>query len=128
MASVNKVILLGRLGQDPELKTTESGKTWCNFSMATSSVSGKDDDKKEVTEWHNVTTFGKTAELAAKYLAKGSQVYIEGRLQTRKYEKDGEQRYSTSIIAYQIVFCGSGSGGESKKNEPPPYDDNDFPM
>lgn len=103
MASVNKVTLIGNLGQTPELKQTQGGKAVANLSVATSRKVG------EVTqvEWHRVVVWDKTAENCVKFLQKGSQVYIEGRLQTRSYEKDGEKRYQTDIVAEQVVFLGS---------------------
>ena len=98
MASVNKVILLGRLGRDPKTSDAQ-GLTICRLALATTRrYKGRDGEKKEETEWHNVVLFGKTAEIAQQYLQKGSEVYIEGRLRTRSYEKDGVKRYSTEII------------------------------
>jgi len=98
---VNKVIILGNLGKDPEVKELQNGKV-CNFSVATS-CKWKDKttgDRKEETEWHNVTCYGGLATVCASYLKKGSKVYIEGRIKTRKYEaKDGTERYITEIIA-----------------------------
>lgn len=109
MSGVNKVILLGRLGKDPELKDAK-GIAICNFSIATSKE-WKDDsgEKKEKTEWHNIVAFRKTAEIAGKYLTKGRQVYIEGELQTRSWEDDaGVKKYRTEIIANNIQFVGDG--------------------
>jgi single-strand DNA-binding protein len=109
MASVNKVFLLGHLGRDPELRYTSKGEAVCNFSMATSmkwknKVSG---ELEEQTEWHRVTVFGQLGENAAKHLKKGSQVFIEGRLQTRKWtDKDGIDRYVTEIIAARMELFG----------------------
>jgi single-strand DNA-binding protein len=98
MASVNKVILLGRLGRDPKTSDAQ-GLAICRLALATTRrYKGRDGEKKEETEWHNVVLFGKTAEIAQQYLQKGSEVYIEGRLRTRSYEKDGVKRYSTEII------------------------------
>lgn len=98
MASVNKVILLGRLGRDPKTSDAQ-GLAICRLALATTRrYKGRDGEKKEETEWHNVVMFGKTAEIAQQYLQKGSEVYIEGRLRTRSYEKDGVKRYSTEII------------------------------
>lgn len=105
---MNKAILIGRLGQDPELKEL-SGTTLCNLSVATSERKKVGGEWQDATEWHRVTVFGKTAENAAKYLAKGSQLAVEGRIQTRTYEKDGEKRYATEIIAYQVEFIGAKS-------------------
>lgn len=98
MASVNKVILLGRLGRDPKTSDAQ-GLAICRLALATTRrYKGRDGEKKEETEWHNVVLFGKTAEIAQQYLQKGSEVYIEGRLRTRSYEKGGVKRYSTEII------------------------------
>lgn len=100
MASVNKAILLGRLGKDPESFIPADGGTQiCHLAVATSrKFKDRNGERKEETEWHNVVLFGKTAEIAQQYLQKGSEVYIEGRLRTRSYEKDGVKRYSTEII------------------------------
>ena len=100
MASVNKVVLLGRLGRDPETRYASDGGTpICHLAVATSRrYKDRDGTRGEETEWHNVVLFGKTAEIAQQYLQKGSEVYIEGRLRTRSYEKDGVKRYSTEII------------------------------
>lgn len=100
MASVNKVVLLGRLGRDPETRYASDGGTpICHLAVATSRrYKDRDGNRGEETEWHNVVLFGKTAEIAQQYLQKGSEVYIEGRLRTRSYEKDGVKRYSIEII------------------------------
>lgn len=100
MTSVNKVVLLGRLGRDPETRYASDGGTpICHLAVATSRrYKDRDGNRGEETEWHNVVLFGKTAEIAQQYLQKGSEVYIEGRLRTRSYEKDGVKRYSTEII------------------------------
>lgn len=97
---VNKVILVGTCGQDPELRYMPSGDAVCNLSLATSEqwTDKKTNEKKEKTEWHRVSLFGKVAEIAGEYLRKGSQVYIEGKLQTREWEKDGVKRYTTEIV------------------------------
>ena len=97
---VNKVILVGTCGQDPELKYMPSGDAVCNLSLATSEqwTDKKTNEKKEKTEWHRVSLFGKVAEIAGEYLRTGSQVYIEGKLQTREWEKDGIKRYTTEIV------------------------------
>lgn len=118
MGSVNKVILVGNLGADPELKYTPASKAVCNLRVATSE-SWKDKasgEKKESTEWHRVTVWGDLGENCAKYLAKGRTVYVEGRLQTRSYDKDGQKHYSTDIVADKVVFLGGGEGkGERKE-------------
>lgn len=109
MSGVNKVILLGRLGKDPESKQTQGGISICNLTIATSK-DWKDDsgEKQEKTEWHQVVCFKKLAELAGKYLQKGRQVYIEGELQTRSWDdkETGAKRYKTEIIAHTIQFVG----------------------
>ncbi|MBT4792090.1 MAG: single-stranded DNA-binding protein [Halobacteriovoraceae bacterium] len=107
--SVNKVILLGRLGQDPELKYTPSGAAVCNFSLATTeSWNDKSSgQKQERTEWHRVVVWGKLAELCNQYLAKGRQAFVEGRLQTRSWDdKSGQKRYTTEINATTVQFIG----------------------
>jgi single-strand DNA-binding protein len=115
MSSVNKVILLGNLGQDPELKYTGSGVAVCNFSIATSEKV-KD---KETTEWHRVIVWQKSAENCAKYLTKGSSVYVEGRIQTRSWEDgDGNKRYSTEIVAQTVQFLGRGEREEGGEGGP----------
>jgi single-strand DNA-binding protein len=114
--SVNKVILLGRLGKDPEMRMSSSQTPICSFSMATSErrkdASG---NWNEQTEWHNIVAFGKTAELINQYMKKGRQLYLEGRIQTRKWQdKEGKDRYTTEIIAQNVQFIGSkGEGAPS---------------
>lgn len=110
MSGVNKVIIVGNLGNDPEVKAVGQS-TVANFSLATSESYTKDGQKQEKTEWHKIVAWGKLAELAGQYLKKGRQVYVEGKLQTREYEKDGQKRYSTEIVANNITFLGGGSGG-----------------
>ena len=96
---VNKVILVGNLGNDPEMKYSQSGMAICTLSLATTSVrKDRDGNTQERTEWHRVVFFGKLAEIAGEYLRKGSQCYVEGRLQTREWEKDGVKRYTTEIV------------------------------
>lgn len=120
--SVNKVILIGRLGKDPELRDTASGSKIANLTLATSERrKGKDGEWAEQTEWHRVVCFGKTAENAARFLTKGRQVYVEGRSQTRKWTKDGIDRYTTEIIANQLQFLGSkGAAANSGGISPAP--------
>ncbi|HNT64137.1 MAG TPA: single-stranded DNA-binding protein, partial [Candidatus Desulfobacillus denitrificans] len=122
MASVNKVILVGNLGADPETRYAPSGDAICNIRLATTDT-WKDKatgEKKEATEWHRVSFYGRLAEIAGQYLKKGSQVYIEGSLRTRKWQdKEGQDRYTTEIRAEQMQMLGSrqgsggGGGGES---------------
>ena len=113
MASVNKVILVGNLGRDPEVRYTASGDAMCNFSIATTE-SWKDKasgERRELTEWHRVSLFGKLAEIAGQYLKKGSQVYIEGSLRTRKWtDKDGQEKYTTEIRGDEMKMLGSRQG------------------
>ena len=116
MASLNKVILIGNLGKDPETRYAPSGDAICNITVATSET-WKDKntgEKKEQTEWHRVVFFGRLAEIAAQYLRKGSQIYVEGRLQTRKWQdKEGQDRYTTEIRGDEMKMLGSrqGAGG-----------------
>src|SRR5580704_10125348 len=116
MGSVNKVILIGNLGADPELKYTPSSRPLCNLRIATTDVyKDKAGQKQEKTEWHRVTVWGDQAENCNKYLAKGRSVYVEGRLQTRTYDKDGQKHYATDVVADRVVFLGSrGGGGEGR--------------
>lgn len=109
--SVNKCIIIGHIGQSPELKYTTSGQAVCNLRIATSEkFTSKDGNKQEKTEWHNVVLFGTTAENASKYLGKGSQVFIEGKIQTRSWQdKSGDTRYTTEIIANEMRFLDSKS-------------------
>jgi single-strand DNA-binding protein len=135
VGSVNKVILVGNLGADPELKYTPSNKALCNLRIATTEVfKDKSGQKQEKTEWHRVTVWGDTAENAAKYLAKGRSVYVEGRLQTRSYDKDGQKHYATDVVADKVVFLGGGersesSGGQQRREATPkePQDFGDLP-
>jgi single-strand DNA-binding protein len=112
MASVNKVILIGNLGRDPETRYMPEGAAITNISVATTEVwKDKNGEKQEKTEWHRVAFFGKLAEIAGEYLKKGSQVYVEGRLQTRKWQdKDGNDKYSTEIVADRMQMLGSRQG------------------
>jgi len=112
MGSVNKVILVGNLGADPELKYTPTNRALCNLRIATTDVfKDKGGQRQERTEWHRVTVWGESAENCSKYLAKGRSVYVEGRLQTRSYDKDGQKHYATDVVADRVVFLGSGGGG-----------------
>jgi single-strand DNA-binding protein len=118
MASLNKVTLIGRLGKDPELKYLPNGEAVCNFTLATSeSWNNKNSgERQEKTEWHNITMFRKVAEVAGQYLKKGSQVYIEGKIQTRKWQdKEGKDRWTTEIVGNQMQMLGG-------KNDPVPND------
>ena len=121
MASVNKVILIGNLGADPETRYLPSGDAITNIRIATSET-WKDKntgDKKEATEWHRVVLFGKLATVAGEYLRKGRPVYIEGRIRTNKWtDKDGQDRYSTEIVANEMKLLGSREGGETAPMPP----------
>ena len=115
MASVNKVILVGNLGRDPEVRFMPNGEAVCNFSIATTdSWRDKNGQKQERTEWHNIVMYRKLAEIAGEYLKKGRPVYLEGRLQTRKWQtKEGQDRYTTEIVADQMQMLGGREGGGS---------------
>jgi single-strand DNA-binding protein len=121
MASVNKVILVGNLGRDPEIRYLPSGDPVANVTIATSSkYKNKTGEMVEETEWHRVTFFGKLAEIVGQYLKKGRSVYVEGRIKTRKYtDKDGVEKYATDIIANEMQMLGSreGMGGPSGEDE-----------
>eukprot|EP01030_Chromulinospumella_sphaerica_P005286 gene5286-5170_t len=113
MASVNKVIIVGNLGRDPEIRYMPSGDAIANIAVATSyrSKDRNTGEQKELTEWHRISFFGRLAEIVGQYLKKGSSVYVEGRLQTRKYtDKDGVERYATDIIAEQMQMLGGRQG------------------
>ena len=131
--SVNKAILVGNLGKDPELKYTPSSVAVCTFSLATTEKwTDKDGNRQEKTDWHNIKIWRKQAEIAAEYLKKGSSVYIEGKIETRSWEQDGQKRYMTEIIADRFQMLG-GKGNSSEKpdnsqntNSSPPDDDLPF--
>jgi len=127
MASVNKVIIIGNLGRDPELRYLPSGDAVANLRIATTDkYKDRSGDMQEQTEWHSVAFFGKTAEVCGQYLKKGSQVYVEGSLRTRKWQdKDGQDRYSTEIVANEMQMLGGrggggGGGGNFERSEPRP--------
>lgn len=142
MAGINKVILVGRLGKDPEVRYTPSGDAVANFNIATSET-WKDKntgEKQERTEWHRIVAWRKLGEICGEYLSKGRQVYVEGKLQTRSWEKDGVTRYSTEIVASDVQFLGergsnasgpsggdTSSPGDTGMPGPPPEDD-DIPF
>ena len=128
---INKVILIGNLGQDPDMRSTQSGSTVANLRIATTERrKDRDGNWNDHTEWHSVVSFGRTAENVGKYCRKGKQVYIEGRLQTRKWQdRDGRDRYSTEVVADNIRFLSGGSsqgqsaysgGGNYQNNAPAP--------
>ncbi len=141
MAGVNKVILLGNLGKDPDIQTLESGVKVARFPLATNEFyKGKDGEMVEKTEWHQVVLWRNRAELAEKYLTKGSQVYVEGKLQTRQWEdKDGNKRYTTEIVGDVLNFVGgkpdqsqtgSAAGGGANDTTAPdlPSEEDDLPF
>ena len=140
MASLNKVMLIGNLGKDPEVRYTASGTAVASFSLATSEkFKNKSGEWEEKTEWHNVTLWARLAEIAGEYLAKGKTVYIEGRLQTRKWQdRDGKDRYTTEIVGEKMqMLSGKGEGGgggrqgggkpaSDEHNSAPSYDEPAF--
>jgi single-strand DNA-binding protein len=117
--AINKVILIGNLGQNPEVRFSPSGQAVCNLSIATSeSWTDKNGQKQEKTEWHRVVVFGKLAELCGQYLTKGRQAYIEGKLQTRNWQdKDGQTRYTTEVVAQSVQFLGGNAGAGRSQND-----------
>jgi len=135
--TVNRVILVGKLGQDPETKYMANGDCICSFSLATSETwkDKQTGEKKERTEWHRISAWRQLGEFCGKYLTKGKQVYLEGKLQTRSWDKDGQKHYTTEILASEVKFLG---GGEQKqeRQEPKPQTpqaapgdpDNDIPF
>jgi single-strand DNA-binding protein len=131
--SINKVILVGRLGRNPELKYTKDGQAIANFSVATS-IEWKEkssNEKKERIEWHRIVAFRKLGEICGQHLTKGRQVYVEGRLQTRSWEKDGETRYVTEIIATDMKMLGPKPDAHASHDEQSPpmesYPDEEIP-
>jgi len=132
---LNKVLLIGNLGQDPELRYTQKGQAVLNMRIATNEswFNRDSNERQERTEWHTVIMWGKRAEALNKVLSKGKQLYIEGRLQTRQWEdKDGNKRSTTEIVANEVLFLGSGggrggSGSGSYDDGPPPLGDDDAP-
>lgn len=140
MASLNKVMLIGNLGRDPEIRYSQQGLAVVNFPLATTEqwTDKGSGDKQEKTEWHNIVVFGKQAEICEKYLSKGRQVYIEGRLQTSTYEKEGQTHYMTKIVVSNFMFLGSksderksGAGSEGYQKPDPgqggAYQDQTYP-
>jgi single-strand DNA-binding protein len=119
MAGVNKVIILGRLGKDPETKTFENGGKICTITMATSeSYTDREGNKVEKTEWHNIIFTNKLAELAEKYLGKGKELYVEGKLRTRKYDdSNGVTRYVTEIVATNMNFIGGQNDSSTSQSD-----------
>ena len=140
MASVNKVIIVGNLGRDPEIRYSNQGTAVCNLAIATSDKwTDKQGHQQERTEWHRVVAFGKQAENCERYLSKGKQVYVEGKLQTSSYEKEGQTHYATDIIAQTVQFLGGNQGSGQQQSQrpqqqsqqgyqPPAQDANDIPF
>jgi single-strand DNA-binding protein len=124
---LNKVMLLGNLGADPELRVTPGGQAVLKLRLATTeSYLDKNNTRQERTEWHRITIWGKRGEALAKFLTKGEKLFIEGRIQTSSYEKDGEKRYSTEVVATNVILAGSGKrSGESNNQDVRPPLDND---
>lgn len=124
--NINKLIIAGRLGKDPELKTTTNGTSVASFSVATNRTwTDKQGQKQEDTEWVNCVAWGKTAETISKFFHKGKEIYLEGRIQTRKWQdKEGNNRYTTEMVIDTFQFVGYDKDGGSKGNTPPPPQDN----
>jgi len=118
MAAINKVILIGNLGSDPEVRFLPSGQPVANFNIATTEKwTGKDGSPGERTEWHRIVVFGKQAENCKEYLKKGRQVYVEGRLQTREWQnKEGQKQRTTEVIAQTVQFLGTGGGASRERS------------
>ena len=141
MASVNKVILIGNLGRDPEVRYTQTGTAVANFTLATNEVwNDKSGERQERTEWHRIVVWGKQAEIAREHLSKGKQVYIEGSIQTRQWDdREGHKRTTTEIKAQRLIMMGRAEAGENRMNaaapppdaagdEPGPPPDDDIPF
>ncbi len=126
MAGINKVILIGNLGTDPEVRALESGVKVANFNIATNETyKDKNGEKQERTEWHRIVLWRGLAEIAETYLKKGDRIYIEGRLRTRQWEdKEGVKKYTTEVYGDNMVMLGSKSSDASKGQSPPPSDEN----
>lgn len=130
MAGVNKAILVGNLGGDPEIRYTQAGLAVADFSLATTESWSKDGQKQDKTEWHKVVAFGKLAEICGEYLVKGKQIYIEGRIQTKKWEdKEGVTKYTTEIVANQMqMLGGKGDQGEAPAKDAGVDDNSSIPF
>lgn len=117
---LNKVMLLGNLGADPELKVTQGGQSILKLRLATTEgYLDRNNARQERTEWHRVTLFGKRAEALSKFLVKGDRIFVEGRIQTSSYEKDGEKRYSTEVVANNVILNGNKGGQKKEQDEGP---------
>lgn len=122
MARLNRAELIGHLGKDPELKTTAGGASVCTFSLATDeSYKDKDGNQQNKTEWHKIVVWGKQAENAAQYLKKGSLVFLEGKLQTRSWEKDGQKHYMTEIVVFNFQMLGGKKDGVPVDDDKPAF-------
>jgi single-strand DNA-binding protein len=140
VGSVNKVILVGNLGRDAEVKVTASGNSVASFSIATTEKWTKDGEPKEKTEWHRCALWGRQADTLQPYLVKGKQIYVEGSLETRQWEKDGQKHYTTEVKVFRVVLLsGGGRGGGSREDrddigyadpvkDPTPVVDDDIPF
>lgn len=127
MASVNKAIILGNLGADPELSYTQSGTAKARMRVATEERWTKDGEKKSHTEWHQVIAWGRLAEICGEYLKKGRPVYFEGKIQTRSWDdKDGNKKYTTEIVAFSMQLLGDGGSRQERPTTPEPDDDIPF--
>ena len=125
MGSVSKTILVGFVGKDPEVRNLNSGDRVANFSLATSeSWKDKSGERKEKTEWHQIVIFGKLAEIVEKYVKKGSQVYVEGKITYEEYEKDGIKRQSTKVVVNQLTMLGGGDKAEKPESKPQQQNNN----
>ncbi len=131
---MNKVILIGYVGKNPECKTLQSGAEVASFSLATTEKWTSNGEKKEETSWHNIVFWGKQAELCKKYVFKGSKIMVEGRIKYEVYEKDGEKKYATKITGERIEFLSKKEQGDQSHSENdeysqvPPHDDDDIPF
>ena len=121
MAGLNKAILIGNLGKDPEIRYTPSGMAVANFSLATTENWTKDGQRESRTEWHRIVAFGRLAEICGEYLSKGTQIYVEGKIQTRDWEdKDGNKRYTTELIANQMQMLGTRDMADAPRSSATP--------
>lgn len=127
---VNKAIIVGNLGQDPVVRFTPNGKAVAKFSVATSELwTDESGQKRERTDWHHIVVWGKQAEACGQYLSKGRQVFVEGSIRTRSYEKDGEKKSITEIVAHDVKFLADGQGrGRQDEPGPPPGEAEDIPF
>ena len=128
--SVNKAILIGRLGKDPKMAHSQDGKAKCTFSLATSESWKKDGEKQEKTTWHNIVAWGKPAEIIKEYMSKGREIYIEGRIDNRSYDdKEGVKKYISEVIVQNFQFIGSkGDKQEDTPEQPKTEGDEDLPF